>query len=361
MADFQVVVYGATGFTGRLICKELVRRGLSFAVAGRDRQKLDALAASLGASKPEIIVARLEAPDALARMAGRAKVTLACAGPFSQFGKPILDAAIAGGSHYLDITGEAAYMLATTERDAEARARGVALINAVGFDVVPSDAAAALAAEIAGAPVAELRIAFINQGGRPTQGTTRSALHHADQGGLAFIDGSYVREPVGTVRWRVPFPPPIGVRDCFSIPWGDLASAPRSTGARTLRTFVAMPKALGSFMPLVGVASKTLAWAPMRAFAERCIRSLPEGPSDEQRAAGRFAIYAEARGKAGTRAAWVTGGDGYDFTAASAALCAERAAAPEFAAKGALTPTQAFGARALLDGLADSGVAWGLA
>jgi short subunit dehydrogenase-like uncharacterized protein len=65
-------------------------------------------------------------------------------------------------------------------------------------------------------------------------------------------------------------------------------------------------------------------------------------------------------GAKGTRAAWVTGGDGYDFTAVAAALCAERAAAADFDKRGALTPTQAFGARALLDGLKESGVAWGL-
>jgi short subunit dehydrogenase-like uncharacterized protein len=99
----------------------------------------------------------------------------------------------------------------------------------------------------------------------------------------------------------------------------------------------------------------------VRALAERWVRSLPEGPSDEQRSRGRFAVYAEARGANGLRAAWVTGGDGYDFTAASSSLCAERAAAADFPARGALTPTQAFGARALLDGLADAGVRWGLA
>jgi short subunit dehydrogenase-like uncharacterized protein len=86
---------------------------------------------------------------------------------------------------------------------------------------------------------------------------------------------------------------------------------------------------------------------------------VPEGPSDKERAHARFAVWAQARGRNGTRAVWVTGGDTYDLTAAAATLCATWASRVDFAARGALSPAQAFGARKLLDGLADSGVAWG--
>src|SRR5436190_6676834 len=142
-----VVVYGASGFTGCLVCAALRRRGVAFAVAGRDRGKLEAIA---GAA--EVIVAALE-PEPLARVCARGRVVLDCAGPFAKYGRPVQDAALAAGRHFLDITGEAGYMLATAARDGEAKARGVALINAVGFDVIPTDAAAVPAAEAAGAPV----------------------------------------------------------------------------------------------------------------------------------------------------------------------------------------------------------------
>ncbi|HXU72257.1 MAG TPA: saccharopine dehydrogenase NADP-binding domain-containing protein [Polyangia bacterium] len=359
MSDVAVVVYGATGFTGRLVCAELARRKVSFAVAGRDRSKLTALAGSLGAAQPEVLVAALDDRAALEAAIARGRVVLACAGPFARMGEPVREAALAVKRHYLDITGESEYMMATAARDAEAQARGVALVNAVGFDVVPTDAAAVLAADAAGGKPELLRIG-IRFGGRATQGTTRSALEHADKGGMAYIAGEYVTEPVAADRWQAAFPPPIGDRVCVSIPWGDLATAPRSTGARTIRTYMAVSSTVARVMPLVGLAGKALAWGPAKRLAERWVSTLPEGPSDAERARARCAVVAEAQNGARTARAWVTTADGYDFTAVAAVECAVRAAADGFDRKGALTPTQAFGARALLEALADHDVRFGV-
>lgn len=355
MAD--VVVYGATGFTGRLICSELARRKVSFVVAGRDRAKLTALAASLP-SEPEVAVAALDDPKALQEAIARGRVVLACAGPFHRMGAPVREAALAARRHYLDITGETPYILETAARDGEARARGVALVNAVGFDVVPTDAAAVLAAEQLGVRPASVKIA-IKFGGRATQGTTRSALEHAAAGSLAFVDGAYRPERVGADRWQAPFPPPWGARPTVSIPWGDLATAPRSTGARNVRTYVTLPPAATALVPVLGVAGKALKWGPARRLAEKWVQTLPEGPSEAERARARCVAVAEAEADGRRGVAWVTCGDGYDFTAVAAVECAVRAAAPDFGQTGALTPTQAFGARALLDALAAHGVGWG--
>ncbi len=353
MSDFAVVVYGATGFTGRLVCAELVRRKVSFAIAGRDRPRLTRLAASL-TQQPQVLTAALDDAAQLQAVVARGKVVLACAGPFARLGAPVREAALAAGRHYLDITGEANYMMQTHERDAEAKKRGVALVNAVGFDVVPTDCAAALAAEAVGGAPDDVKIA-IKFGGRATQGTTRSAIEHADSGGLAFVDGQYRHERVGAARWQAPFPAPLGARATVSIPWGDLATAPRSTGTRNLRTYVALPAAAAAMLPVVGVASKALAWGPAKKLAERWIQSLPEGPSDAERARAKCAVVAEAARAGKVARTWVTCGDGYDFTAAAAVECAVRAAADGFAATGALTPSQAFGAKALLDALKAAG------
>jgi short subunit dehydrogenase-like uncharacterized protein len=354
MSDFDVVVYGATGFTGRLVCAELVRRKVRFAVAGRDRARLTALSASLGASAPEVAVEVIEAPlDDAARLQAaiaRGKVVLACAGPFARLGAPVRDAALAAGRHYLDITGEANYMRETYTHDAAARSRNVALVNAVGFDVVPTDCAAALAAEAVGGAPDDVKIG-IKFGGRATQGTTRSAVEHADSGGLAFVDGQYQPERVGAATWQAPFPPPLNSRLTASIPWGDLATAPRSTNTRNLRTFVALPPSAIALLPIVGLASKALSLGPIKKLAERFIQSLPEGPSDAERARAHCAVVAEATKGSRTARAWVTCGDGYDFTAVSAVECAILASSADFKATGALTPSQAFGALSLLQSL----------
>ena len=106
MADVAVVVYGATGFTGRLVCSELQRRNVPFAVAGRDRAKLTALSASLTTARPEVLVAPLDDRAALEQAIARGRVVLACAGPFARMGEPVREAALAARRHYLDITGE---------------------------------------------------------------------------------------------------------------------------------------------------------------------------------------------------------------------------------------------------------------
>jgi saccharopine dehydrogenase (NAD+, L-lysine-forming) len=349
----MITVYGATGYTGRLVCAELARKKLPFVISGRDEKKLKTLAQYCG--NPEIIVAALDDAAALKKMASSAKVVLDCAGPFVLMGRPVQDAAIAAGAHFLDITGEIKWMRETLGRDAEAKKANVALINAVGFDVVPTDCAAVLAAEAAGAPVERVRIAFVTRPTKASQGTARSAVEGMQHGSLAWLDGEWVQEPVGKEVWEVPFPDPMGRKTCVSVPWGDVATAPRSTGAKTVRTFMPMKPSMARMGRLVGPLFKL---KPVRALAERWVRSQPEGPSDEERAASKFAVWAEAVGPNGTRTAWVTGGNGYDFTASSAVWCAARCLEADFSARGALTPTQAFGAKNLLDGLKDV-IRWG--
>lgn len=357
MERLPVVVYGATGFTGRLACAELARRGTAFAISGRDAAKLKALAMSLKPT-PEIIVAGLDDAAALRAMAARARVVLDCAGPFARLGKPVLDAALDSGAHFLDITGEATFLAASAARDGEAKAKGVAIVNAVGFDVVPTDCVAAIAADEVGAPVESVRIAFCSMGARATQGTTRSGLEAAHLGGAAWVDGKIRRERVGKHRWRVTFPEPVGEREAISIPWGDIVTAPRSTGAREVRTYIALPKRVMRLVPIVSRLGILMALPGARALGERYVRSLPEGPTEAERANAVTAVRAEATGAKGTRAAWAVTEDGYDFTARSSVHCALLAADPAFTKRGTLTPSQAFGARALLDALARK---WGVA
>ena len=298
-----VVVYGATGFTGRLVCAELQRRKVRFAVAGRDRDKLTALVGVARRRRsPRCSWRALDDRRARSRRPSRADASCSPApGPFARIGEPVREAALAARRHYLDITGENEYMLATAARDAEARARGVALVNAVGFDVVPTDAAAALAAEAVGGKPELLRIA-IHFGGRATPG------HHAlgaraRRQGRPRLHRRPVRARAGgaPIAGRRPFRRPIGDRVCVSIPWGDLATAPRSTGARTVRTYMAVSPTLARVMPLVGLARKALAWGPAKQLAERWVSSLPEGPSDAERARARAAPSSPRRRTARAR------------------------------------------------------------
>jgi short subunit dehydrogenase-like uncharacterized protein len=152
--DFSVVVFGATGVTGRQVAAYLAERaeevGAKWAVAGRDPAKLERVLGEVGVSAPEVIVADVGDPASLAAMAERTRVVLDLVGPYTLYGEPVIEACIAGGAHYVDLTGEIPFARrmidAHHERAAEA---GVKIVEVSGFEALPPDLAVLLASETA--------------------------------------------------------------------------------------------------------------------------------------------------------------------------------------------------------------------
>lgn len=331
--ETEVVLYGATGYTGRLIAAELDALGASFVVAGRDANKLQALSASLP-SRPPVAVAALDDRAALDAAVSRGRVVLSAAGPFADAGPPVLEAAFRTRTHFADITGEQSFLLHAWARDAEAREAGVAVVNALGFDVVPSDLAATLAAEEVGS-IRSVDLAILSSAG-VSGGTRRSMARSAGVGGW-WEAGALRKAAPGRLARRFQFPD--GVKDSVFVPWGDCVTAPRSTGAPTVRTYFVLPPR----------ATRRLrrAWPLLSLFPGLAARGAPrgtgEGPGATERAASTFCIVAEATGAdARTGRAIVRGVDPYGLTGATAARLARVLAAPTFTRKGTLTPTQAF-------------------
>ncbi|MEZ4451427.1 MAG: saccharopine dehydrogenase NADP-binding domain-containing protein [Nannocystaceae bacterium] len=141
--SLDLLVFGATGFVGRLIAEYLARAApptLRWGIAGRSRAKLEAIAAACAPASPPIVVADVDDPRSLRAMAEGAAVLLTTVGPYIRWGEPVADACIDAGTHYLDLTGEPAYVARLVERHHDrALARGVALIPCSGFDCVPAD------------------------------------------------------------------------------------------------------------------------------------------------------------------------------------------------------------------------------
>lgn len=137
-----IVVFGATGFTGSAAATALAQAGLPFAIAGRRRDKLGALRErlrGLGAD-PELRVADVTAPETVRAAVGAGEVVLNFAGPFARYGDPVVDAAMAAGADYADITGEGWWVRTLIDRHHdEARRRGLRLVPMSGFDSMPSD------------------------------------------------------------------------------------------------------------------------------------------------------------------------------------------------------------------------------
>lgn len=152
--DLSVVVFGATGVTGRRVAAYLSERagesGLRWAAAGRDAAKIERILGEIGVTAPETIVADVGDPASLAAMAARTRVVLDLVGPYTLYGEPVIEACVANGSHYVDLTGEIPFVRQTIDAFHErAAAAGVKVVQVSGFEALPPDLAVLLAAETA--------------------------------------------------------------------------------------------------------------------------------------------------------------------------------------------------------------------
>jgi short subunit dehydrogenase-like uncharacterized protein len=349
-----IAVYGATGFTGGLIARELRERGADFLIAGRDRSKLEALSEELGGAP--VAAASLDDRAALRELLEPCAAVVACAGPFTLHGEPLLAAAVETGAHYLDTTGEQPFIELAFDRYGERAAKaGAALVPGMGFDYAPGDLIAALTAEGMGA-LEEIAIAYSVRSFAPTQGTALSALEIMRGGDVVWADGAWRPAPrgAGGGRWR--FPEPVGEQRMLRYPAGEQITVPRhveTARVRTLLNGMAVPPRLTPLVaaatPLLGLAMRT----PLRAATGALIRRLPAAPSERARKASKFIVECEARADGRARRGAVRGGDVYGLTAASlshgALLCAE----PAYDRSGALAPAQAFDPASFLAALGD--------
>jgi short subunit dehydrogenase-like uncharacterized protein len=349
-----IAIYGATGFTGELIARELKRLEADFLLAGRDREKLAALSEELG-GVPFAAVS-VDDPAGLREMLEPCSVVIACAGPFGLHGEPVVAAAADTGTHYLDTTGEQGFMRMVFERYGDrAMKMGAALVSGMGFDYAPGDLIAAVTADGMG-PLEEIVIAYCVHGFAPTHGTALSGLEIMRGGDVVWAGGEWRSAPRSADGGRWHFPDPIGEQRMLRYPAGEQITVPRHVETARVRTLLngmvvpprLMPLAVVS-SPLLGLTMRT----PLRRAMGALIRRLPAAPNDEDRKKARFTISCEARGKSGVRGGTVRGGDVYGLTAFSLAHGALRCADAAYDRSGALAPAQAFDPTSFLASLAD--------
>ena len=334
-----VVLFGATGFTGRLTAHEMARRGLDFKIAGRDRTKLEQLSAETG--NPEIAVAEVGDVDALTKTLEGARVLVTCVGPFVELGNTAVEAALRAGCHYIDSTGEQEFIARLIDRYAErARAAGIAIAPALGFDEVPADVAVALACEGMDSPEAVITYALPSTG---SAGTIRSALGILTSRGAWVEDGRFTTMWAGdTTRWA-PMPPPLGVRLSTAFPFAIARLAPLHTDFARFQTFATVGRPQYTALKLARRPLQVVmatGWG--RSAMDFAASRLPAGPGEAARRKA-WTVLAEAGAGQLKRNVVVTGRDIYGVSASFLAAGAEALLAEEFGAAGVLSPVQAVG------------------
>ncbi len=338
----SLLIYGVTGYTGRLIVERALAVGLRPILGGRDHASVRTMAESHGLP---FRVASVHDTAALETLFADATVLLHCAGPFSHTYKPMLEACLRHRVHYLDITGELEVFEAIAKRDEDAKRAGIMLMPGTGFDVVPSDCLAAhLHARLPQAT--SLALGFRAIGG-VSRGTALTMVENLGRPGWIREHGALRPVPAAFHTRMIDFGdgPKLGV----TIPWGDVSTAYHSTGIGNVRVYMSVhPKQLAMLK-----RSRALGWLLRSGFVQRRlankVRAAPPGPSDRARAEGASLLWGEATAPDGrVITSRLRGPEGYTLTADTAIRIAQRVLSGD-APRGFQTPSRAYGADFVLE------------
>ena len=385
--EFDIVLWGATGFTGRLVADYLVRKylggesGLRLALAGRNREKLEGIANELGAPQLPILVGDSFDAESLNAIASKAEVLITTVGPYAKYGAEVVAACVRNGTDYCDLTGETHFIRAMIDaHEEEAKTTGARIVHCCGYDSIPSDLGTLMVQEAFkerhGRYASEVKMAAVQMRGAPSGGTIASMLNMVDEmkenPGLRKILGNpYALNPKG-VRgpdkrdqtgarfdrdldmWTGTFVmAAINTRivrrshALMGLPWGEgfRYSEVMGTGKGAKGWSRAASLTVG-VIALMG----SLALPLTRPFVEKRLPSPGEGPDQEAREKGSFKTLFVALGDGGVERAIVADrrDPGYGSTAvmlSEAAICLALEGAQLECGGGILTPATAMGMR----------------
>lgn len=311
MGDADWLLYGANGYTGELIAREAVRRGMRPILAGRSKQKIAALAAELNCPSA---VFDLDDHTTLVSSLANVAAVLHCAGPFSATARSMMQACLASHVHYFDITGEIPVFELAHSVDDKARRAGIVLCPGVGFDVVPTDCVA-LKLKQALPDATHLALGFDSHSGL-SKGTAKTAIESAGAGSCMRHDGRLIEVPLASQTRRIDFGN--GEKLAVGIPWGDVSTAYFSTGIGNIEVFTAASAKAVAQMRRANLLRPLLRRRWVTALIKSGIQRRLQPPSQAQRDNNPSFVWGEARNAAGrTVTARVRTANGYALTVAS--------------------------------------------
>jgi short subunit dehydrogenase-like uncharacterized protein len=371
--DVDIVLFGATGFTGRLTAEYLARHapeGLRWALAGRNRSRLEEVRDHLATISPaaaelELIYADATDAASLADVAGRASVVISTVGPYLEYGEPLGAACAEAGTDYVDLTGEPEFVDRMWLAHHETAVRtGARLVHACGFDSVPHDLGALFTVRQLPSDQPITLRGVVRSGGTFSGGTFHSALNQFSRArqmkeasaarrrseprvpgrSSRAVAGKPHRDPV-LGYWLLPLPtidPIIVARSGRELPWyGPEFRYSHFAGTKTLRYAAGGAAGLGAILGASQVG-------PLRRFLLGKVKQ-GEGPDESRRDKSWFTVDFVGEGGGRTVRTRVSGGDpGYTETAkmlAESALCLALDDNPPSA--GQVTTAQAMGDRLL--------------
>jgi short subunit dehydrogenase-like uncharacterized protein len=339
----KFLLYGANGYTGQLIARHAKDYGLTPVLSGRNELKIKPLAEELGC---EYLVLDLHDAEKLDEALHDFEVVLHAAGPFFLTARPMMEACLRTGTHYLDITGEISVFEMAHRLGNEANSALIMLMPGVGFDVVPSDCLALYLKKLL-PDATSLKLANAGLRGGISHGTAMTMTRSLGELGAVRQNGKIVRTPIGHKTLYFP----AGEKKLFAMtfPWGDVSTAYYSTNIPNIEVYNGIRPSLYRNLKW----SRPFNWLLRTNFVKNMVRKriskMPAGPSDAQRAEGRSFLWGEVRNEKGeVRQAVLETPEGYTLTYLAALLIVKKVLEDNFKT-GFQTPAMAYGEDLVLE------------
>jgi len=358
--EFDVIVWGATGFTGRLAAEYLNARhpaggNVRWAMAGRNAGKLGEVAEAIGAGAIPLVTADADDLKSLGEMARRTKAIITTVGPYQKYGAPLVEACVAAGTDYVDLSGEPPFMRRMIDQYSEqARETGARIVHSCGFDSIPFDLGVLYVQELAkeqwGAPAREVNGRVMAVKGGASGGTIASALATIENIGDPFVrrtmrdiyslapddDAKRPRQPDMNTphydrdakKWVAPFV--MAAINARNVHRSNMLMDYAYGEDFRYSEMMAAPNAPAAFAITggMGAGAGALLFPPSRALLKNTVLPKPgDGPSERQRETGFYKILFVAKNDDGETVNAIVKGDrdpGYGSTSkmiAEAALC----------------------------------------
>lgn len=339
----KLLIYGANGYTGKLIINEALKKKIKPILAGRTETKIQPLAEQYGL---EYRVFALEETEKLEAALQDIKVVLHCAGPFMYTCKPMLQACLNTKTHYLDITGEYQIFEFCASRNDEAKQSGIMVMPGTGFDVVPSDCLAMHLKKSLPSAI-DLKLAFASLGGGFSRGTAKTMVEGLGFGGIVRIDHKLTTVPNAYLNKNIDFTDFKTL--AVTIPWGDLSTAYISTGIPNIEVYMGVTPALLKQMQRSNYLGWLFRMRWVKNFLQKQIDKRKPGPSDKQLEEGKSYFWGRVADNAGNvKAAILKTPNGYKLTALTAVNIAKKVLENNFKT-GYQTPSTAYTEKLILE------------
>ncbi len=338
----NLLIYGAYGYTGRIIVDECLKHGIKPIIAGRSAEKAMTFANKHGL---EYDVFEVSEKEKLESWLKRGDLVIHCGGPFIHTAKEMVEACLATNTHYLDITGEYQVFDLVKEYDQRAKDKNLMLMPGAGFDVVPSDCLAKhLHNKLPQAT--DLTLAFVSKGGKLSRGTAKTMIENLGDPQIRRRNGEYEGIPMGKSIREIDYGDFSQVS--MGISWGDVSTAYHSTGIPNIEVFS------GTDEQQISKVRKTLRMSFMlksrmiKNFLIRQMDKRPDGPKEERRDSSCMYLWGEASNGSEKVEARLKTLNGYTLTAMTSVLIAKKVFDSNLKT-GFQTPSSAYGEGLILE------------